>query len=60
MTNTIVIAVCKTYRRINIYETESGFEIIGTDNTVYPFSSWSEATAFVDAWYAVQFVFSNQ
>ena len=51
-----VIAVCKTYRRINIYETATGFEIFGADGKEYPFDSWGEACAFVDAWYACQFL----
>jgi hypothetical protein len=54
-----IVAICRTYRRINIYETTNGFEIIGADDKVYPFGTWSEVTAFVDAWYAVQFIVSN-
>ena len=54
-----IMAISKTYRRVNIYETANGFEIIGNDNKVYPFNTWSEACAFVDAWYAVQYVVSN-
>jgi hypothetical protein len=54
-----IVAVAKIYRRIPIYETANGFEIIGADDKVYPFGTWDEATAFVDAWYAVQFIVST-
>jgi hypothetical protein len=54
-----LIAISRTYRRINIYETVNGFEIIGADDRVYPFKTWAEACAFVDAWYAMQFLIGD-
>lgn len=43
-----VIAVCRTYRRIDIFETADGKQ--------YPFNTWQEACAFVDAWWMLQYV----
>lgn len=59
MTNQIV-AVSRTYRRISIYETNEGFEIIGANDRVYTFNTYAEACTFVDAWYAMQYIVSSK
>ena len=56
----VIATICRMYRGIRIYETAKGYEIIGGDGTEYPFESWSEACAFVDAWYLVQSVVTDQ
>lgn len=49
----------RLYRRIWIYETETGHEITAADGKVYQFDTWFEACAFVDAWYACQAIVPN-
>lgn len=54
-TNKIGIATGKIYRGITIYcQDENLYMIYGANEQQYPFTSWSEATAFVDAWYLMQ------
>jgi len=60
MKTEVTPGVCRMYRKIRIYETATGYEIIGGDGHEYPFDSWSEACAFVDAWYLMQSVVTTE